>query len=467
MYTCLVEHYESKSNLMVISQKCHSRIQSLKLTRQFRGGAQAFVTQLQNAFLDLEYCTEVETTDLHKKTTLLLAIEDSNYFALRDTLAMDQSKDYLASMAAIDQHATMFMPDPNKRTLRRMNNTMKTSDDEAKPQSESKPAKKVNKKKKRSKQKNTQARDSDYISSVDQSVWSQLPTSVQKLIADARRKQRQRQDNGNGQNSNNGGNGGNQARRNNNIRAAEESNNVQGDSDEDSGEPNEQQEEVPSLRSVMRSNQSRRRSKQTTTITVHKKQRARENPSRDQNYEESESEDEIEVQEEVLIDSGADTSCLGPAFRVIATTDRVVDIVGYDDSKAAVDLPVGDGITLATNAEGEKVLLRVNEAIINANCKSILSVDQMRHYDIDVNEKPRRYGGQQNLVTLEEQVIPLQYRESLVWLRIERPTKEDMALYPIIQLTSDQPWDPGNQGDGKRAANPTRIRPKPPEVERI
>ena len=115
VYTRLVEHYESKSNLMVISQKCHSRIQSLTLTRQFRGGTQAFVTQPQNAFLDLEYCTEVETTDLQKKTTLLLAIEDSNYYALRDTLAMDSTKDYLASMAAIDQHATMFMPDPNKK----------------------------------------------------------------------------------------------------------------------------------------------------------------------------------------------------------------------------------------------------------------------------------------------------------------------------------------------------------------
>ena len=118
-------------------------------------------------------------------------------------------------------------------------------------------------------------------------------------------------------------------------------------------------------------------------------------------------EEDVNVQEEVLIDSGADTSCLGPAFRVIATTDRIVDIVGYDENKVAVDLPIGDGVTLAMNAEGEKVLLRVNEAIINANCKSILSVDQMHHYDIDVNEKPKRYGGKQNLVTLEEHEIPV------------------------------------------------------------
>ncbi len=122
VYLKLVEHYESTSNLMVISQKCHSKIQSLKLTRQFCGGAQAFVTQLQNAFLDLEYCTGVEKNDLEKKTTLLLAIEDSNYHAIRDNLAMDSDKDYLASLAAIDQHATMFITNNTQNPPRRFNN---------------------------------------------------------------------------------------------------------------------------------------------------------------------------------------------------------------------------------------------------------------------------------------------------------------------------------------------------------
>ena len=82
VYLHLVQHYESTSNLMVISQKCHAKIQSLRLTRQFRGGAQAFVSQLQNAFLDLEYCTGTEKNDLEKKTTLLLAIEDSTYHSV-------------------------------------------------------------------------------------------------------------------------------------------------------------------------------------------------------------------------------------------------------------------------------------------------------------------------------------------------------------------------------------------------
>ena len=53
-------------------------------------------------------------------------------------------------------------------------------------------------------------------------------------------------------------------------------------------------------------------------------------------------------EENALIDSGADTTCLGPAFRIIGTTDRKVDITGCDDQMVKYDLTVGDGITLAT-----------------------------------------------------------------------------------------------------------------------
>ncbi len=121
VYLSLQDHYESTSNLMVISQKCHAKIQSLKLTCQFCRGAQAFVTQLQNAFLDLEYCTGTEKNDLEKKTTLLLAIEDTNYHAIRDNLAMDSDKSYLDSLAAIDQHATMFIPNNYRKPPRQAN----------------------------------------------------------------------------------------------------------------------------------------------------------------------------------------------------------------------------------------------------------------------------------------------------------------------------------------------------------
>ena len=196
VFTRLVEHYESTSNLMVISQKCHSRIQGLKLTRQFRGGAQAFVTQLQNAFLDLEYCTGVDKNDLEKKTTLLLAIEDSNFYSIRDTLAMDSSKDFLDALAAIDQHATMFIA-TEKKTNRKVNSANKQQG-----RSKKENAKKNGKDNHRAKNGTKQEK----LPNIDQSVWEQLPGAVRKFIAEHNRNQRNNASSGNSNSANAGAN---------------------------------------------------------------------------------------------------------------------------------------------------------------------------------------------------------------------------------------------------------------------
>ena len=108
-----------------------------------------------------------------------------------------------------------------------------------------------------------------------------------------------------------------------------------------------------------------------------------------------------EKEERALIDSGADTCCMGPAFRIIATTDRTVNVYGYDKSMVKKDLPIGEGITLATNKEGEKVLLRYNKGIINKDGKSILSVNQVRNHQVEVNNTAKIHGGKQNLCTME------------------------------------------------------------------
>ena len=64
--------------------------------------------------------------DLEKKTTLLLAIEDSNFTAIRDHLAVDSTKDFLSSLTAIDQHATMFTRNANKNERYRPRNNNDT-----------------------------------------------------------------------------------------------------------------------------------------------------------------------------------------------------------------------------------------------------------------------------------------------------------------------------------------------------
>lgn len=150
--------------------------------------------------------------------------------------------------------------------------------------------------------------------------------------------------------------------------------------------------------------------------------------------------------EDALIDSGADTTCLGPAFHIISTTDCFVNMIGYDNDMVKNNLQIGDGITLATNDSGNKVLLWFNEGIIHPEGKSILSVNQMREHYVEVNDIAKRYGGQQNLKVIEGDTLPLKYKDSLLWLKIEYPQDDDFTKYPIIEMTTDVPWDPSASG---------------------
>ena len=127
------------------------------------------------------------------------------------------------------------------------------------------------------------------------------------------------------------------------------------------------------------------------------------------------------------------------------------------------DLHIGTGVTLATTENGEKMILRFNQSIINnKNGKSILSMNQMRDYRTEVNETPKIYGGKQNLVTLDDHTFPLQYKQALTWLEIEYPTDEDMENYPIIEMTSELEWDPDKAG--RHPIAPV-TKKKPPDIE--
>ena len=69
-------------------------------------------------------------------------------------------------------------------------------------------------------------------------------------------------------------------------------------------------------------------------------------------------------------------------------------------------------------------------------------------------------------MTLEEQAFNLEYYQSLLWLKIEHPTDEEMEMYPIIDMTSDIPWDP-EESPGERIINPSVKKKVPPDLEEL
>ncbi len=221
----------------------------------------------------------------------------------------------------------------------------------------------------------------------------------------------------------------------------------------DGDDNNDNSSNAPSLRSIMRSSNKsngKRTSSQKAFIT--------------KNVQEHD-QDKIGTGELALIDTGADTCVMGPAFKIISETGCYVDMVGAEPGMIKEDLQLGTGLTLATLSNGEHVILCFNESIINDKSgKSILSVNQMRHHQNEVNEKPKVFGGLQNIVMLDDDELPLTYKHALTWLDISYPTEEDLDKYHIIEVTSDMPWDPNDAG--KRPITPM-TKKKPPDIEEL
>ena len=140
-----------------------------------------------------------------------------------------------------------------------------------------------------------------------------------------------------------------------------------------------------------------------------------------------------------LVDSGADTCLLGPEFHIESqSTDRFIDMMGFSGAASRVTgLPFGVGIAVIEAPQGT-VMVRVNEGIV-VPYQSILSCNQMRNFNTRVNDCPRMHGGAQNITLPNGPTLPLQYIGGLVYLPMRKPTPEELASLPIIDITCSAP----------------------------
>ena len=75
---------------------------------------------------------------------------------------------------------------------------------------------------------------------------------------------------------------------------------------------------------------------------------------------------------------------------------------------------------------------------------------QLRAFDLDVNELPRRAPcgrGLQRITTPEGYIIPLKIKQGLPYMGMTCPSDEEMESYPHVVFTSDMPWDPSIYDD--------------------
>jgi hypothetical protein len=72
----------------------------------------------------------------------------------------------------------------------------------------------------------------------------------------------------------------------------------------------------------------------------------------------------------------------------------------------------------------------------------LLSEHQVRAYGIDVDLKPRCFGGQGRIVIGDSLHIPLNLERGLMTCPVRKPNLTELNTSQIYWLTSDQPWYP-------------------------
>ena len=74
--------------------------------------------------------------------------------------------------------------------------------------------------------------------------------------------------------------------------------------------------------------------------------------------------------------------------------------------------------------------------------KTIHSSGQLEAFKNKVDDKSRKVGGKQCIMTLDGYVVPLQMRAGLAYLDMHPPSDHELETLPHVVLTSDMDWDP-------------------------
>ena len=105
------------------------------------------------------------------------------------------------------------------------------------------------------------------------------------------------------------------------------------------------------------------------------------------------------------------------------------------------------GVTII-QSEDESLLVKVFGGI-QAPGRSTLSTNQIRACGHRVYDIPRKFEGAQKLVLNDaaRSIIPLNYKNGLLFLVLKRPTVDEARTMNIIHLTNENGWKPRDEND--------------------
>ena len=141
-----------------------------------------------------------------------------------------------------------------------------------------------------------------------------------------------------------------------------------------------------------------------------------------------------------LVDRGANGGIAGSDVRLIAKTDRHVDIQGIDNHRMN-DVPIASVGAVVSTQKGDVIAI-MHQFAYTGKGKTIISSAQLEAFKQIVHDKSVKVGGKQRIETLDGYIIPVNFRQGLPYVTFRPYTDKEWETLPHVTLTADVDWDP-------------------------
>jgi len=143
----------------------------------------------------------------------------------------------------------------------------------------------------------------------------------------------------------------------------------------------------------------------------------------------------------LISDSGAGTGSISDSYAyIVAIHDMEISIDGCHPNKTEV-YKLCDGI-VAVDVDGTTILLGIRSVPLIANSVGLLMSElQVRAHGVEVDSKPRCFGGS-GLISLPGNIkIPLYLEHGLITCPIRKPDEQELENLTVHWLNGDQLWN--------------------------
>jgi hypothetical protein len=156
------------------------------------------------------------------------------------------------------------------------------------------------------------------------------------------------------------------------------------------------------------------------------------------------------------LDSWADTSCIGRHAHIDSYVDgKTVTANGFANNLPSIDnIPIVNCSFAYDDDNGRTFLLQVNNAIYMGEDMehSLLCPNQCEENDIRIDLRPKLYyPNDERASTIycagNDLSIPILHHGPLPYINVRHPTGEELLTCDIIELTSQNDWDPYDHND--------------------